>query len=235
MNMSEPVQVSYFSDVLCVWAYVSQIRLDELQRRHGSDIVVCHHFIPIFGSTEHRIGEGWADRGGFEGYAAHVAEICADFDHIELNTVAWRRIHPTSSAPSHQFLKALQILEAEGVVSSEPVYEFDGRSLFEEAVWTLRQAFFEGGLDISKFERLWEATINLGLPVADMQALLNNGRALAGVCRDAELRDEYKVEGSPTYVLNHGRQKLYGNLGYKVIEANVEEVLRRPADAGSWC
>jgi hypothetical protein len=36
-------------------------------------------------------------------------------------------------------------------------------------------------------------------------------------------------------VLIHGRQKLYGNLGYKVIEANVEEVLRRPAAAGSWC
>ena len=68
-----------------------------------------------------------------------------------------------------------------------------------------------------------------------MQELLNNGLALAAVCRDAELRDEYKVEGSPTYVLNHGRQKLYGNLGYKIIEANVEEVLRRPMEAASWC
>ena len=58
---------------------------------------------------------------------------------------------------------------------------------------------------------------------------------LVSACRDAELRAEHHIEGSPTYLLNHGRQKLYGNLGYKVIEANVEEVLRRPRDAASWC
>jgi predicted DsbA family dithiol-disulfide isomerase len=233
--MGDRIELSYFSDILCVWAYVSQIRLDELQHRYGTDVVVHQHFIPVFGSTEHRIGRGWSERGGFEGYARHVAEACADFDHVSLSPKAWTTVQPTSSAPAHQFLKALQILEAEGAVSDEPCDEFDGRSLFEEAVWTVRQAFFEDGQDVSHFECLWDVTVNLGLPVVAMQELLNNGRALAATCRDAELRDEYRVEGSPTYVLNHGRQKLYGNLGYKVIEANVEEVLRRPAAAASWC
>lgn len=233
--MPHRIDVSYFSDVLCIWAYVSQVRLDELQRRHGDDIAIDYHFIPIFGSTEHRIGEGWNDRGGFEGYAAHVAEVVSEFDHVTLNAGAWATVRPTSCAPSHQFLKALQILEADGQISAQPSDDFDGRSLFEETAWTLRRAFFEDGRDVSRFGALWEVTTDLGLPVDGMQELLNNGRALAAVCRDAELRDEYKVEGSPTYVLNHGRQKLYGNLGYKVIEANVEEVLRRPRDAASWC
>ena len=46
---------------------------------------------------------------------------------------------------------------------------------------------------------------------------------------------QIRLDGSPTYLLNQGRQKLYGNVGYKIIEANVEEVLRRPAEAASWC
>ncbi len=233
--MQQRIHVSYFSDILCVWAYAAQIRLDELQRRHGGDIRVSYHFIPIFGSTEHRIGEGWKDRGGFEGYAQHVAEVCADFSHLDPTERAWREVRPTSCAPSHQFLKALQLLESAGEVPAEPSSEMSGRSLFEETAWTLRRAFFELGRDVSRFETLWEVTVDLGLPVDAMRELLNNGRALAAACRDAELRDEFKIEGSPTYLLNRGRQKLYGNLGYKVIEANVEEVLHRPADAASWC
>jgi predicted DsbA family dithiol-disulfide isomerase len=234
-TMKHRIHVSYFSDILCVWAYVSQIRLDELQRRHGDDIHVSYHFIPIFASTEHRIGAGWKDRGGFEGYASHVGEVCADFGHLALSEKAWREVRPTSCAPSHQFLKALQILEAEGEIPADRSPEFDGRSLFEEAAWVIRRAFFEQARDVSRFETLWEVTVDLGLPTDAVQRLLNDGRALAAVFRDAELRDEFKVEGSPTYLLNHGRQKLYGNLGYKVIEANVEEVLRRPKDAATWC
>ena len=44
------------------------------------------------------------------------------------------------------------------------------------------------------------------------------------------------VQGSPTFILNDGRQKLYGNVGYGVLEANITELLRSPAaGAASWC
>ncbi len=37
-------------------------------------------------------------------------------------------------------------------------------------------------------------------------------------------------------MLNQGHQKLYGNLGYRVIEANIRELLREPgAGEMSWC
>ena len=58
---------------------------------------------------------------------------------------------------------------------------------------------------------------------------------MAALCRDVELRDQFRVEGSPTYIMNEGRQKLYGNLGYKIIEANVQEILHRPENQASWC
>jgi len=233
--MADRIHVSYFSDVLCVWAYVAQIRLDELQKRHGLDSEVSYHFIPILGNTEHRIGGGWKKRGGFDGYANHVAEVCADFPHVALNPDAWTTVRPTSSAPAHQFLKAVQLLEAGGAISTDPVDEFEGRSLFEETAWRVRLAFFQDGRDVSRFEVLWSFAADLGLPVRELKELFDSGSALASACRDAELRGEHQIEGSPTYLLNHGRQKLYGNLGYKVIEANIEEVLRRPTAAATWC
>jgi hypothetical protein len=64
---------------------------------------------------------------------------------------------------------------------------------------------------------------------------MRNGEAMAAMCRDVELMKRFNVEGSPTYLLNEGRQKLYGNLGYKIIEANVNEILRRPQNQASWC
>jgi hypothetical protein len=37
-------------------------------------------------------------------------------------------------------------------------------------------------------------------------------------------------------LFNEGRQVLTGNVGYRVIEANVRELLRQPSDdQSSWC
>jgi predicted DsbA family dithiol-disulfide isomerase len=233
--MRDTVNISYFTDMLCVWAYVAQIRLDELQRQHGSEIEVRYRFVPIFGSTAHRVGESWKHRGGFDGYAAHVAEVCDGFDHVQLNPDAWTRVRPASSGVSHQFVKAIQVLEEEGEISAEPDERFDAKSRFEEFVWRARLAFFRDGRDISRIDVLLDLAVGLDLPADQIERRLDDGRAMAAMCRDSQLGDELKVDGSPTYVLNQGRQKLYGNVGYKIIEANVEEILRRPDDAASWC
>ena len=48
-------------------------------------------------------------------------------------------------------------------------------------------------------------------------------------------REHHQVQGSPTFVLNQGRQKLFGNVGYRVIAANIEELLHDNAGQLSWC
>jgi predicted DsbA family dithiol-disulfide isomerase len=77
---------------------------------------------------------------------------------------------------------------------------------------------------------------NMGLPTADILARIERGEAHAALHLDTVARDEYRVSGSPTYIFNEGRQKLYGNVGYRIIRANIEELLRHP-DSGqaSWC
>ena len=43
------------------------------------------------------------------------------------------------------------------------------------------------------------------------------------------------MRASPTMLLNEGRQQLTGNVGYRVIEANVRELLESPDAKLSWC
>jgi hypothetical protein len=50
-----------------------------------------------------------------------------------------------------------------------------------------------------------------------------------------ELKEENKLEGSPSFILNEGRQKLFGNVGYRIIEANVAELLENQGNQASWC
>lgn len=237
--MPERIRISYFSDTLCVWAYVAQIRLDKLESQFGSDIEITQHFIPIFGSTAHRIGSGWGDRGGFPGYCEHVWEICREFPHVEVSPEAWSKTIPTSSAVSHHLIKAVQLVEADGDVGADTGgldgRQVDGRCASEELTWRVRRAFFHDGQDISDTDCLWTLVEGMALPIAAIERKLKTGEAMAALCRDIELRDEYRVEGSPTYVLNQGRQKLYGNLGYRIIEANVQEILSRPEHQASWC
>jgi predicted DsbA family dithiol-disulfide isomerase len=235
MNQAEPVHIAYFSDVLCVWAYAAQIRLDELKRHYGERVRVSYHFVPIFGCTGHRIGEGWREQGGFAGFGEHVRNVCRDFPHVQVHERIWAASAPKSSAQCHLFLKSVQLLEQKGLLGKVPHDTHHGRNLFEELVWRVRLAFFRDARDIGRLDTLFDLAGELGLPDGQLREQLENGAAMALLCRDVELRDELQVEGSPTYVLNEGRQKLYGNVGYKVIAANVEEILNRPRDQASWC
>lgn len=235
MTTTNTVRIDYFSDVLCVWAYVAQIRLDELRSAFNEKIVFRHHFIPLFGHTGHRIAEGWQDKGGFSGFGQHIHSVCAGFPHIAVHEALWREQPPCSSAPAHLFLKAVQLLEEQGDISSACLNDCHDRSRFEETVWQVRLAFFRDNRRIDNRQVLLSIAEEGNLPVAAIEQLLDNGQAMAALMRDIELRDEYRIEGSPTYLLNEGRQKLYGNLGYRILEANVREVLEKADNQASWC
>ena len=235
MTQTNTVRIDYFSDVLCIWAYVAQIRLDELRSTFNEQIIFKHHFIPVFSHTERRIAEGWKDKGGFTGFGQHIHNVGADFPHVEINQALWSQHPPCSSAPAHQFLKAVQLLEQRNEISSECLLHCQGRSRFEETAWQLRLAFFRDNRRIDTRQELLAIAEECELPLSAIEKLLDNGQAMAALMRDIELRDEYRIEGSPTYVLNEGRQKLYGNLGYRILEANVREVLENADNQASWC
>jgi predicted DsbA family dithiol-disulfide isomerase len=232
--MNKEVKLSYFSDTLCIWAYTAQVRLDELQTQFGSTLATEHHFISVFGNTEQRIGEGWKDRGGFTGFSKHVLEVAEGFPHVEVNPDIWTKTSPKTSATSHLYLKAIQLLMEKGQVDSSIDSRFQ-KTILEELSWRIRCAFFIDARDIGSLSVLNSIAEELMLPQDKIQEALESGEALALLISDLEKKELYKLEGSPSYVLNSGRQKLYGNIGYKVIEANVKELFERDDKQASWC
>ena len=227
---SGPVTVTYYSDVLCVWAYVANIRLDELRRQFGSRIAIRQRLCSVFADVETKVRMGWRDRGGVPGFRTHVAQVIEGFDHVSLHADVWERSVPTSSLTAHACIKAVELLN-----TSTPAPEPTTPSPAEQFAWQLRLAFFRDGRDVSRVDVQLAVASELGLPVDAISAHLEDGTAWAALHRDYELAGAESVRGSPTFVLNERRQMLYGNVGYKIIEANVVELLRNPGEQASWC
>ncbi len=219
--MAKNLSLTYYSDVLCVWAHISQARVDEVAQRFSGQISIDYRFCSVFGDTAHKVGVGWAERGGYAGFANHLHEAVSTFNHITLHPELWQRNHPASSTPAHILMKAVQ--------------RADNRRC-EAVLRELRSAFFERCLDISKRTVLEGALEGAGVSVDDVKEAIDSGMAHADLEADHRDQQALMVQGSPTFILNEGRQKLYGNVGYGVIEANIKELLRSPvAGAASWC
>ncbi len=224
----DKVKIQHFSDVLCVWAYVSQVRVDELKRQFGGQVEMDYHFVHVFGHAHQKLQAQWAQRGGAQAYGTHVKEVVAKFDHVPVHEDIWARDTPRSSLPAHLFLCALKLLE--------PVQaETSGSTAFERAAWAVREAFFRDLVDISKRHELMKIAEQLTLPIGEIEKILDTGAAHALLSEDIAAARDQSVRASPTLLFNEGRQVLTGNVGYRVIEANVRELLRTPVDQSSWC
>ena len=224
----EPIRIFYFSDILCIWAYIAQIRLDELQTTFQDKIAIQYHFVPVFSNAREKLEKGWRDRGGLPAYSHHVQEVTQKFNHITLHPDIWTQAVPASSTSCHLFLHAIQLLEQKGTISTS-------ERMFEQAVWAFREAFFTRLADVGDRRVQFEIAQELGLPIAEIQTQIDSGAAYAQLSKDFELVKEHTVTVSPTLIFNEGRQRLNGNVGYRVIEANIRELLHNPPGEQSWC
>lgn len=219
-----PVAISHYSDLLCVWAYLAQIRVDELRHQFRDQVAIQMRFCSVFADVGTKIVTGWKDRGGVPAYRAHVEQTLARFDHVTLHADTWTRTVPTTSSTAHALVKAAALSATPGASASP-----------EQLAWQLRLALFRDGRDISRLDVQLAIADELGLSPDALRARLDDGSAWAAVLRDYEDAAADHVRGSPTLLLNDRRQTLYGNVGYKVIEANVLELLRSPGEHASWC
>lgn len=235
MTTSKQVTITYFTDVLCIWAYLAQIRIDELKAKFGDQIILEKHFIPVFGSVESKIKDNWADQGGVAGYSRHVQSVVKNFEHIELHPDVWVKNTPTTSTSIHLFLKAVQLLAENDEIPLMVKVDGVEKNIFEMAVWEMRVAFFKEAIDISSLSAQMAVADKLGIPQDKIKEKIESGAAFAALDDDLQLKEKYGIAGSPTLVLNEGRQIIYGNVGYRVIEANIQELLTNQEYQASWC
>ena len=220
------IKLQHYADILCIWAYVADARMGELEQQFGAELSVEWRQLSVFGNVPGKIQQNWGAKGGIAAYAAHVLGIAAQHPHLVVHERVWQDPTPRSSMPAHLYLCALRDAEQHDEVPQGTQLKF---------ARALRVAFFGRAADIgaeSVLRALLEAE---NLPQDVVAARLADGRAHAALAEDLQLAKELDIRSSPTLLFNEGRQRLSGNVGYRIIEANIRELLEHPSAGHSWC
>jgi len=219
--MTKPLIIDYYSDVLCVWAWIAQRRIDELNQQLEDKIEFRYHYVDIFGDVPSKMQTQWKEKGGYNGFAKHVRQSASDFEDAPIHADTWTKVKPETSANVHLMLKAIENVH--------------GRKISAEMALVFRTAFFKSAMDIGNLDVLKSLLETKNLDVQQITQSLNDGTAMAALMRDYKRSQQAQLKGSPSYILDGGRQTLYGNVGYRVLLANVEELLKSPENEACWC
>ena len=157
--------------------------------------------------------------------------MALQFPHIEVHPDIWLKTRPPTSTSAHLFMIAVQQWQHER--------EGDGQgksatSIFDKVVWAFRCAFFRDCRDIARWDVQCDLAEALGVDINAIEKRIHDGTAFAGLATDYQDADKMRIEGSPSLVLNEGRQKLSGNVGFRIIEANIQELLRARDGPLKW-
>lgn len=227
------VQVSYFSDILCVWAYAAQIRINAVKEKFGDRVRVEYRFCSVFGDAARKIASAWQDKGEYAGFNSHLRGVARQFPHIEVHPDIWLRTRPPTSASAHLFMTAVRHWQREKAGEGP---SGQAAPIYDQVMWAFRCGFFRDCRDIARWDVQCELAQALGVDIDAIERRIRDGTAFAGLAADYQDADTMRIEGSPSFVLNEGRQKLFGNVGFGIIEANIEELLQVPGGSqASWC
>jgi len=178
-----PVRVSYYSDVLCIWAYAAQRRLEQLVQKFGDEISVDARFCSVFPDAWGKIEEKWKTRGGFAGFNRHTNDVARKFPHIDVHERLWVESRPRTSASAHLFLKAIEIVEREDVSKPRPYLD----RISTRATWELRRAFFASAKDISDWQVHKEIAESLGIDYGRVDEKIRSSEAVVQLAVDYNL------------------------------------------------
>ncbi|MBV1928990.1 MAG: DsbA family protein [Gammaproteobacteria bacterium] len=219
--MNKPLVIDYYSDILCVWAWIAQRRIDELKQSFGDALEFRYRYVDIFGDTQAKMDGLWQQKGGYAGFSEHVQRSALDYENAPINPKIWTQVRPATSASAHLILKAIELV-------------YDQPTSIDSALM-LREAFFVDAYDIGKLDILYDLVAAKGLNPELLQTRICDGSAMAALMNDYQVCKLQTIKGSPSYVIDGGRQVLYGNVGYRVLHANIEELAKNPPEEASWC
>ncbi len=218
---TSPISIDYYTDVLCVWAWIAQPRLEELRSQWGEQIKIQHRYVDIFGDASKKIPTQWGERDGFDKFHNHVRKAAAPYEHTQIHSEIWTRVRPNSSITAHLLLKAVAIAADE--------------SQADTMATMIRRQFFTEAVNVGDLEVLLDMCDKLPVKRDKILAALTDGSAMSALSTDMKSAKDNAIKGSPSWLLNNGRQILYGNVGYRILNSNIEELLNNPTEEASWC
>ncbi len=220
------VEFGYWSDPLCVWALAAQPKLDRVLDELGQHLVVDYHVVPVFGSVEQRFAHGAWAKEGVDGRVAATRRIAEQAGRADVSGECWRRDRPASSWAPAAAIKAVFALERDGRAPRA------AGAAYQRAI---REAFFVREFNVARRAVQLELAEQLAVPREPLEAMLDDGSALAAVWEDHEARERLRIQGSPTYVFDGGRAMLYGNFDFGVLRSTVLELVRSLTPGCSSC
>ena len=221
------MDVEYWTDPFCVWAFVAEPSLERLCARYEGQIVVRHRIVPVFGSVVRRFATGaWAAKGP-AGRAEVTARVAREHrPDVPVTGQVWIDDPPASSWSAGLAAKAVSLLEEAGEAPDRAAARY---------LTAMRHRFFVENVNLARREAQLALAEELDLPVAGIEARLDDGRALAALYEDHEDRLAANVSGSPTYLFDGGRTRIYGNFREEVLDATVRTYLEGTLGGGSIC
>lgn len=224
--MVDRIPVQYWTDPLCIWAYVAQARLEHLLDSHGANLDVAYHIVPVFGSVPHRFTHGAWAKAGPEGRATVTRKVAHARGYENVSGEVWVKDPPASSwAPS------LAVKAAFAAAAADEVED----GVAADYQWQLRERFFVDDVNVARRAAQLEVAEAVGLPRASLEARLDDGTAMAALLEDHMAREALKLQGSPTYVFDGGRAILYGNFDPAILDATIEALERGLHLGGTEC
>ncbi len=223
---TQKLSFSYWSDPICIWAYLAQDKLDRVVADFGNHLAIETRIVPVFGSLAWRFSNGpWA-AAGVDGRVEETRRLATELGHPEVSGECWKLSMPASSWAPGMAVKAVDALERAELIEAGT----SGRYLRR-----LREVFFVENRNIARREVMLAVAEELAIARSAVEQRLDDGSALAAVWEDNEAREQLKIQGSPTYLFDGGRARLYGNFSYGILHATIEELLKGIKPGGSEC
>ncbi|MCO4774138.1 MAG: hypothetical protein KDA24_29170 [Deltaproteobacteria bacterium] len=219
------IKTDFYTDPMCIWALVAEPKVALLKDEFGDALQLEHHVLPLFGSIEERLATGSWAKGGIPGRVAATARVAAAAGVEGVSGKGWEHSPSSSWGPSMTAL-AVRHLEDAGTLPAGST----GRTLY-----AMRQAFFVEDRDITLRSEQQAVLARCDLPVHEVFALVDDGRAMARLSEARDRRDGLRLDGSPTWVFDGGRAKLYGNVDMRVLRATVQALVDGDAPGRSVC
>lgn len=216
----------YWSDPLCIWAYVAQPKLDRILEQYGDRLDVRYHVVPVFGSVPWRFREGSWSTSGVEGRVAATARVAAQFGYTNITGEVWRDNCPASSWAPGIAIKSVFALEEQGT------FEPGTGAAYQ---WAIRRAFFEDNRNVARRVVQFEVAEQLGITREPIERFRDDGTGIALLWEDDQRRNDARIQGSPTFLFDGGRARLFGNFKERVLQSTISELLEDLASGGSAC
>lgn len=180
-QLSRPLRIFVYQDLLCAWCYVASARLAQLRREFGEAVRWTFRPFPL------RILDGVPSPKELSRRARDIERARGEAEGQRLRSDLW-----TSGDPPRSSIPALVALEAA---------RLQGSSAHHALVKAMQRAALEQGVNVTRPDVAFELASSVGLNMNRFSAAYQSAETRRLVLEEYRMAGERGVTGVPTLVI----------------------------------